>query len=103
MNKNIELYLNKFRYSNKKLKNILCRIGYYGKNEYPVDKYTTNLDPWLKGKVLEFEPIKYAKFDKMALSVVEFDKDNCIYILLPEEVFKANMGMPKILDTEKMV
>ena len=70
-----------------KIKNIEARIGYYGKNEHTVNFFKTNLDKWLKGKELEFSPVKYAKFGKMTLSVVEFDKDHSIYILLPEEVF----------------
>jgi hypothetical protein len=70
-----------------KVKNVEARIAYYGKNEHGVDRYTTKLDPWLKGE-LEFTPVKYAKFEKMTLSVVEFDKDHCIYILLPESVFR---------------
>jgi len=68
--------------------NIIAKIGYYSKNEHPVKNYKTNLDMWLKGKQLEFSPVKYAEFGKMALSVVEFDKDHCIYILLEEDVFK---------------
>lgn len=63
-------------------------IKHYGKNEHAVNHFTTNLDKWLKGKELKFEPIKNATFGKMTLCIVEFDKDNCIYILLPEEVFE---------------
>jgi len=71
-------------------KNIQSRIGHYGKNEHPIKFITARLDYWLKGKDLEFTPVKYAKFGKMALSIVEFDKDHCIYILLPEDVFTAS-------------
>lgn len=78
------------------LNNIIARIGYYGKNEHTVKNYKTNLDLWLKGKQLEFDPIKYADFGKMALAVVEFDKDHCIYILLEEDCFKLYPELPAI-------
>lgn len=73
-------------------------IKHYGKNEHTVNHFTTNLDKWLKGKELKFEPIKNARFiDGMTLCVVEFNKDNCIYILLPENVFKGK----GVLNNEK--
>ena len=71
------------------MKNIIAKINYFGKNEHIVDHYTTKLDLWLKGKEIEFSPIKGAKFGKgMTMAVVEFDKDHCIYILLEENCFK---------------
>ncbi len=76
------------------LKNIFARIGYYGKGEHRPDLYKANLDIWLKGKKLEFDPVKYAKFGKSVLSVVEFDKDHCIYIVLPEDVFQSDKDLP---------
>lgn len=81
---------------------VQSRIGYYGKNEHTVYHFNTKLDKWLKGKTLEFYPIRYAKFgtakkmSRMTLSVVEFDKDNCIYILLPEDVFRGGK-IPKLV------
>jgi hypothetical protein len=52
--------------------------------------YKTNLSKWLS-KDIEFDKIIKAEFtDAMVLGVVEFDKDNCIYVLVPEEIFKGD-------------
>lgn len=66
---------------------IFAKLGISKKSE--TRKYSTNLDRWLKGVQLDFESIDYASFEEGAvLATVEFDKDNTIYIILPEEVFK---------------
>ncbi len=75
---------------------VFSKVYYYGKNEHVVQKYTTKLDIWLKNKSLEFAPVKYARFGKSTLSVVEFDKDHCIYIILPEDVFTPKVKLPPI-------
>lgn len=68
---------------------IISKVKYYGKNEHVVDHYATKLDQWLKGKKLEFSPIKGATFNKgMTMAIVEFDKDHCIYILMEEDCFR---------------
>lgn len=58
---------------------------------YKVEKlpvvYKASLKKWLTKNII-FERINHAKFtNEMVLAVVEFDKDNCIYVLLPEAVF----------------
>jgi len=59
----------------------------YLKSNKPWD-YKVSLKKWLN-KDIEFSKIGYANFsDLMVLGVVEFDKDHCIYVLLPENVFK---------------
>ena len=69
------------------MKNIQARIS-YKVEKLPV-VYKTSMKQWLTKKIV-FERINYAKFTKeMVLAVVEFDKDNCIYVLLPEGVFKS--------------
>lgn len=75
---------------------VFSKIYYYGKNEHIIQKYTTKLDIWLKNKKLDFHPVKYAKFGKSTLSIVEFDKDHCIYIILPEDVFTPEVKLPPI-------
>ena len=75
------------------MKNIQARISY--KNPKTSKSYTTSLKIWLTKKI-DFHSIKKASFtDKMVLSVVEFDKDNCIYVLLPEAVFSAKKQLTK--------
>lgn len=52
--------------------------------------YKASLKKWLS-KEIEFSKIDGAKFsNSMVLGVVEFDKDHCIYVLLPENVFKGD-------------
>jgi hypothetical protein len=68
------------------MKNIQARISY--KVEKSPVSYKASMKQWLTKKIM-FERINYAKFTKeMVLAVVEFDKDNCIYVLVPEAVFK---------------
>lgn len=59
----------------------------YPKSDKPWD-YKSNLGKWLS-KEIEFSKIDGAKFTKvMVLGTVEFDKDNTIYVLIPEAVFE---------------
>ena len=49
--------------------------------------YKTNLKKWFNEDV-EFSRINGATFSKsMVLAVIEFDKDHCIYVLVPEDIF----------------
>lgn len=52
-----------------------------------VRTYKTSLKKWLSKKI-EFDEMNRSEFsDGMLLSVVEFDKDHCIYVLIPRSVF----------------
>ena len=68
------------------MKNIQARIS-YKVEKLPV-AYEASMKQWLTKKIM-FKRINYAKFtNDMVLAVVEFDKNNCIYVLLPKAVFK---------------
>ena len=65
---------------------IQARISY--KNPKNSLSVTMSLKQWLTKKI-DFHSIKKASFSEdMLLSVVEFDKDHCIYILLPKDLFQ---------------
>lgn len=68
------------------MKNIQARISY--KNPKNSLSVTTSLSRWLRKKI-DFHSIKKASFSEdMLLSVVEFDKNHCIYVLLPKDLFQ---------------
>jgi hypothetical protein len=70
--------------------NIIARIKV--KSASKTKTYKASLKRWLS-KPITFESIDGVEFsDQMVLATVEFDKDHCIYVLLPEEVFE--MGTP---------
>ena len=52
-------------------------------------KCVTNLDEWLKGENIEFNEVDYVNFKESMLSVVMFDKDHCIYVVMPKDCFKV--------------
>lgn len=68
---------------------IQSRIGVPSKEENN-KKYVTSLKKWLS-KDLVFHPITHANFtEEMVLATVSFDKDNTIYILVPENIFNKD-------------
>ena len=53
---------------------------------------TTSLDNWLKKKNMTFDEIDSISIgDRFMVATVEFDKDHCIYVLLPKEVFSEEV------------
>jgi len=57
--------------------------------------YKTNMNKWLS-KEITFEKIDYAEFsDLMVMATIEFDKDNCIYVLVPEKIFNTDEEIEK--------
>ena len=72
---------------------IQVSLGVKPKNQ--TNFYNVDL-PQLNEKVLEFSSIDHAHFyDGMVMASVEFDKDNTIYVLVPEEALKSKESVVK--------
>lgn len=79
----------------KEERNIEAVVGVAGGKQV---KYKTKLTHWLS-KDLVFEKIVYAKFsDSMVMAVVQFDKDHCIYVLVPEDIFSKEEDLTREFD-----
>ena len=66
----------------------IARIKYKSVGKTKI--YKANLKKWLSKKI-QFDNVKSANFKNgMCVGIVEFDKNNCIYLIVPEDIFKKS-------------